>query len=102
MSLLAEIKTDVAHLGAKLEAFDEDALTVLEKVQASPEAATLFSALGSVAGLPTLPGNLLNGITAMLKTYAPAPAEVAPAPAEPLPADVPQAAPQGPVVAGQA
>lgn len=91
VSLLAEIKTDLANLAAKAEHIDEEAVTKLEAVTAHPEALDAFNTLAHLAGLP-LPSGVISGITAGLKAVAAMMAPVA----------APQPVPAGPVVAGQA
>lgn len=107
VSVFTDLRTDVHHLAGKLDAFDDDAISKLQAVQANPETATVFDALTDLTHL-SLPTGILSSAVSVLKTIASLtePAAVTEPAEEPAPIAEPQMQVQmqvqGPQVAGVA
>jgi len=97
VTLLEEIETDVKNFAeataAKFQAVDKEALAVIDAAKANPVTWSIVATAGRAAGLSD-PMGVLNSIDALLKAFAPPPAET--------PAAEPSFTPSGPQVAGQA
>jgi hypothetical protein len=107
VSLITEIKTELASLAAKAEHVDDEAMAKVESLKATPEGAEVFELVSSLAenvAKSVLPAGALSTVAGMLKgvvslataggvTEVSGTAEAA---------DAPQPVAAGPVVAGQA
>lgn len=94
------LSADLHAFAARIEAIGDDAVTDLERVQANPETAKVFTALRDLTGLNVAPGIIgivASGLDALVTELGHA------APAAPEPQGVSGAfTPAGPQVAGQA